>query len=116
MASSRILNTTHSSNGQRSTLRLNASVERREERRARSTVDLVVQWEQHDQHRLLLRAGEEEKGGVVVMRGGGSGSGGGDVSSRRQVWRVHAGGTSDGGGGQWETLRGLEEKLGQVGD
>ena len=108
MASSRILNTTHSSIGQRSTLRLNASAERREERRARSTVDLVVQWEQHDQHRLLVRAGDEEKGGVVMMRGGGSGSGGGDVSSRRQVWRVHSGGTSDDGGGQWETLRGLE--------
>ena len=88
MASSRILNTTPNSIRQRSTLRLNASAERREERRARSTVDLVVQWEQHDQHRLLVCAGEEEKGGVVMMRGGGSGSGGGDVSSRRQVWRA----------------------------
>ena len=109
MASSRILNTTPNSIRQRSTLRLNASAERREERRARSTVDLV-QWEQHDQHRLLVCAGEEEKGGVVMMRGGGSG--GGDVSSRRQVWRMHSGGTSDDGGGQWETLRSL--KLGQV--
>ena len=70
-------------------------------------MDLVVQWEQHDQHRLLVCAGEEEKGGVVMMRGGGSGSGGGDVSSRRQVWRMHSGGTSDDGGGQWETLRSL---------
>ena len=76
-------------------------------------MDLVVQWEQHDQHCLLVRAGEEESGGVVMMRGGGSGGGG--VSSRRQVWRVHSGGTSDDGGGQWETLRGLEEKRGHVG-
>ena len=51
-------------------------------------MDLVVQWEQHDQHRLLIRAGDEEMGRLVMMRGGGSGSGGGDVSSRRQVWRA----------------------------